>query len=291
MVQITSIQTQEQFESGLTYLNRFFPHNIHALSCYKGNTFKNTYRMLSYDIEKRLIDNDIELKGIQRYIAYSSNGEVEGVAIKFCIPEFYQYLEYETYAIVLANNYQSFYLLFQEGKTNEKTELITFRENERKYVIKDESIREIHFWNTYLIRGKNCSIEMRKPCNQDFERLVSDYRGSIADICRCWEFEKNGIEDYYVFVMQDGKEYPVAFCALLPYFNDIMEIKICYCMEIFTLGIDRLVLYLRKVIFSALGTHGKAIIRVKNIDTTLQKLFTEKKIACISKEQHLHLNT
>lgn len=103
-------------------------------------------------------------------------------------------------------------------------------------------------------------------------------------------FRESDLMNYFTFIMPNKQGIPIAFCALIPYTNNIFELKIYFRMYLNNEEIYRLYLFIRRAIYEVMGEGGNAIIRVKNKDQILRKLLALSDLKCISQEEHYHLD-
>lgn len=276
---------------GYRYLSSYYPANIHLLSAYELISFKRTLLMLRYDFHGLFDVDSFSEKDIERFVCYSGT-QVKGVAVRAYFEEFTEALDYEEYLIIMADNHECFYELYDNvKKRNGKYELITFRKEERKYLEKKCIDVCIHFWNVYLFDAapkwtSPISIEYH-PFAEKYIDLIKQEKADESNPLRYYMFARRGVKGYSSWVYFE-RGIPVMFASVLPYYNDVAEIKIAM-IEDSIISPRSVVCFLKTIIRIDTPLYNKAVLRVKEYCEALNSVLKEGSFEKISDEQHFHL--
>ena len=281
----------DTYLDGYKYLLSHYPGVIHMLSAYELTSFKRTLVMLEYDFHGLFNFGSFSDKDIERFVCHSGT-QVKGVAVRAYFEEYTEALDYEEYLIILADDYDCFNELYDVvKKRNGKYEVITFREEERKYLEKKCNDIYIHFWDVYLINANSQGLSTLPieygPFSDEFIDLIKQEKTDESNPMRYYMFANKGIDGYSVWAyFEDGNL--VMFASVMPYFNDVAEIKIAMIEDCIK-SPKSAVYFLESIVRLKTPQYNKAVLRVKNYSEALNSILNESSFKKISEEQHFHL--
>src|SRR3989338_3343597 len=175
---IEAVYNSENYRRGLEYLKRNHPDNWHLKSCYEGVSFINLARCILFDRNRKVFNLSRYLSRPQRFVLISASGEISGVMVTASLPEFYQEIEYEDYAVIGAETVPDYRLLLNRLSFTGRAEVVTFDTLQAKIVQSKFSIGEIHYWSVFkysgqVAVGKTMKVRLMNEGDVDLAKQLS----------------------------------------------------------------------------------------------------------------------
>jgi len=275
---------------GLDYLIKNHPDNLHLRSCYEGVSFRNLAQCITFDRSKKVLKLDKYLKRPQRFVLVSTSGEMAGVMITASMPEFYQEIEYEDYAVIgteTSSDYDKFldYLSFDD-----KAEIVTFDVKQDQSVRSRFSVKKTHYWSVFARKGElpaknSVNIRLMNSDDSKITKRLSKELSEESSPFRSLQFQLKGLP-HKNYVVSFGNSTSV-FIGICPYSTGICQINYLVGSSVND-----------EILSISIGAVGKLvqdsgcelIWRLRKKDISKNKtLIKQSGFVELSEENHLHL--
>jgi hypothetical protein len=275
---------------GLDYLTRNHPDNSHLRSCYEGVSFRNLAQCIMFDRGRKALGLDRYLKRPQRLVLISISGKITGVMVTASMPEFYQELEYEDYAVIgteTSSNYDKFLSHFSfDGRA----EIVTFDVKQAQLVRSRFSVKKTHYWSVFAYRGKTStdnSANIRLMDSGDFiaARQLSKGLPEESSPFRSLRFQLNGLPYQNYVLSLDGSSS--VFVGVCPYSTRVCQLNYFVGSPVN----DELLLTALETVGKLVQSSGCELIwRLRKKDVLKNKALIKRSgLVELAKESHLHL--
>jgi len=157
---------------GLDYIMKKHPDNSRLRSCYEGTNIRDLVQCILFDRRKRVFKLDRYLKRPRRFILTSACGEIAGVMITMSLPEFYQKVGYEDYAVIGTETASDYCEFLKHPSLANRVEIVAFNARQAQLVASRLSVKETHYWSIFTYRGKTSArscINIRLMNAGDFD--------------------------------------------------------------------------------------------------------------------------
>ena len=138
---------------GLDYLTKKHPDNSRLRSCYEGTNIRDLVQCIMFDKRKRVFKLDRYLKRPRRFILISNSGEIIGVMVAMSLPEFYQKVGYEDYAVIGAETTSGYREFLKHPALAGRVEIVAFDAKQAQLVASMFSVKKVHYWSIFAYRG------------------------------------------------------------------------------------------------------------------------------------------
>jgi hypothetical protein len=243
-----------------------------------------------FDRSGKILSLDEYLERPQRFILLSPEGKITGVMVTASMPEFYQEIEYEDYAVISVENASDYGEFLDDLSFEGRAEIVTFSAEQEQIVKSKFRIRTTHYWSVFKYQDKKTalrSLKVRLIDGDDFEtaKHLSEKLSEESSPFRFLKFQLGGLPyKNYALSSDDGT---TVFAGVCPYSAGI-------CQLIYLVGplADRVLL------LSAIETVGKLtntedqelIWRLRKSEVSRNKaLIKQSGLVELVKENHLHL--
>lgn len=276
---------------GLDYLTRNHPDNSHLRSCYEGVSFRNLAQCIMFDRGGKVLKLDRYLKRPKRFVLISTSGEITGVMVTASLPEFYQEIEYEDYAVIgteTSSDYDKFlgYLSF-DGRA----EIVTFNAKQAQLVRARFSVKKTHYWSVLACRRKTstdntANIRLMDSDDSEMAKQLSKGLPEESSPFRSLQFQLKGLPyKNYILSFDDTTSVFIGVC---PYSVGICQLNYLAGSSV---NSDLLLAAIRVVAESAQASGCELIWRLRKKDVLRNKTLIKRSgLVELARESHLHLS-
>lgn len=274
---------------GIDYLEKRHPENLHLRVCYEGDSIRNLVQCIIFDRSKRVFRFDRYLKRPKRFILFSANGKIAGVMVTMSLPEFYQRIGCEDYALIEAETIFDYHLLINHPSLVGRFEIVVFNDKQAQLVRSRFSVRKTHYWSVFAYRGRTFisdpfDIRLMNSGDFDIAKRLSK-RFSESSPARSLEFQLRGLPyKNYVVSFDDAT---LAFVGISPFGTGAYELN-------YSLGLPRSSALMPR----AIAAVGRLVLDLgcefiwrarKGFVSRNRKLIRQSDFVEVIKERHLHL--
>lgn len=278
------------YRSGLDYLLRNHPDNTHLLSCYEGTSFRNLARCIMFDRIGKVLSLDEYLERPQRFILVSPSGKITGVMVTASMPEFYQEIEYEDYAVIGTETTFGYGEFLDSLSFGGRAEIVTSSAEQEQIVRSKFRIRAIHYWSVFKYRDKKTtprSFKVKLMDADDFEtaRQLSEKLSEESSPFRFLKFQLGGLSyKNYALSSDDGATVFAGICSY--------GTGICQLIYMVSPSADSaLLLSAIETVGKLTNAEGQGLIwRLRKSEVSqIKALIKQLGLVELAKENHLHL--
>lgn len=278
------------YHLGIDYLTANRRNNSHLKSCYEGVSFRNLARCIASDRGKGALELDEYLERPRRFILTSALGKITGVMVTASMPEFYQEIEYEDYAVIDSENALGYNQLLDHLSFTGKAEIVTFNEKQAQSVKSRFAINKIHSWSVFGFRGKMvpripANITLMNDADLDLAERLSKVLPEESSPLRSLQFQLKGFP-YKNYVLSFNNGISI-FAGICPYSSGVCQLS-------YLLGSHTDHTSLQSAI-DAIGRLAQdsgleLIWRLRKNEALKNRLLiTQSSLVELAKEEHLHL--
>jgi hypothetical protein len=276
---------------GLDYLTRNHPDNSHLRSCYEGISFRNLAQCIMFDRGGKVLKLDRYLKRPKRFVLISTSGEITGVMVTASLPEFYQEIEYEDYAVIGTETSSDYDKFLSHLSFDGRAEIVTFSAKQAQLVRSRFSVKKTHYWSVFASRGNvfpGNAANIRLMDGDDFEvvKQLSKKLPEESSPFRSLQFQLEGLPyKNYVLSLDDMASVFVGTC---PYSTGVCQLN--YLTGSPTNG-ELLLAAIGVIVESAQASGCELIWRLRKKDVSTNKILIKRSgLVELVKESHLHLS-
>jgi len=279
------------YYEGLSYLLNYHPNNFHIKACYEGVTFQSLAQCLFYDRNGSIRKSANYLKKPVRFLIKSKSNNILGVMVTVSLPEFYDKIDYEDYAIIITDNIEIYKKTFHQLSFKGKAEIVTFSPKQAGLVDSKFSIGEIHNWSVYLYRDHFTDFPLMniKLIDKTYLQKIKQLSTQLpieASPYRSAQFQLNGLP-YKNYFASFGKDISV-YMGISCYTTGVYKVH-------YILGLPatdwRLIAFVKTVSKLVNDWGCKLVWRLrKNEVNSYSRLLKQVGYVEVSKEIHMHLN-
>lgn len=275
---------------GLDYLTRNHPDNSHLKSCYEGVSFRNLARCVMFDKGNGILKLDGYLKRPQRFVLISTSGEIAGVMVTASMPEFYQEIEYEDYAVIDTETAVSYDQFLGSLSFTGKAEIVTFNDKQVRLVKSRFAVKKIHNWSVFAYRGGMISgvpadIKLMDAADLGLAKRLSKGLPEESSPFRSLQFQLKGFPyKNYILSFNGGVSVFVGVC---PYGTGVCQLNYLVGSQ----ANNELLLVAIETIGRSVQSSGCELIwRLRRNDVLKNRtLIVRSGLVELIKERHLHL--
>lgn len=285
-----AVYNSDNYRRGLEYLKRNHPDNWHLKSCYEGVSFRNLARCVLFDRSGRVFNLSKYLERPRRFVLISTSGEVSGVMVTASLPEFYQEIEYEDYAVVGTKTASDYRLLLNRLSFAGRAEVVTFNATQAKVVRSKFSIGKVHHWSVFKYCGrtmidKTTKVKLMNDGDVGLAKRLSRKLPAESSPFRSLLFQLKGFPyKNYVLSLNDKLSVFVGVC---PYSGGVCQVS--YLLGLPNNGMFR-ALAIRTVGELVRASGNELILRMRKKDVMKSRmLIKQSRLVEMTKEKHLHL--
>lgn len=276
---------------GLDYLTRNHPDNSHLRSCYEGVSFRNLAQCIMFDRGKKVLKLGRYLRRPQRFVLASTSGKIAGVMVTASLPEFYQEIEYEDYAVIGAETASDYDKFLSRLSFTGRAEIITFNAKQVQLVRSRFSIKKTHYWSVFAYWGKtsvNNTANIRLMSSGDFDlaKRLSERLPEESSPFRSLQFQLKGLlYKNYVLSLNDSTS---VFAGVCPYSAGVCQLNYLVGSP----ADDKFLLTAIEAVGKLVKASGCELIwRLRKKDVLRNKVLIGRSgFVELMKESHLHLS-
>ena len=276
---------------GLDYLTRNHPDNSHLRSCYEGVSFRNLARCIMFDRDTKVLKLDRYLKRPKRFVLVSTSGKITGVMVTASLPEFYQEIEYEDYAVIGTKTSSDYDKFLSFLSFDGRAEIVTFNAKQAQLVRSRFSVEKTHYWSVFASRGNaftSNTTNVRLMNSDDFAtaKQLSKELPEESSPFRSLQFQLKGLPyKNYVISFDDMISVFVGVC---PYSTGVCQLNYIAGSSI---NSELLLAAIGVAIKSAQASGCELIWRLRKNDVLRNKMLIKRSgLVELVKESHLHLS-
>ena len=213
---------------GLDYLIKNHPEKLHLRSCFEGVSFRNLARYIMFDRGKKALKLDSYLKRPKRSVLISALGKVTGVMVTVSLPEFYEEINHEDYAVIGAENMLGYNELLSHLSFTGRAEIVTFNAEQAELVRSRFSVRDTHYWSVFTYQGKmasssNVAVRLMDGNNSDLARRLSLRLPEESSPFRLLRLQQMGLPYKNYVLSFKGKD--AVIIGVCPYSTGVCQIS------------------------------------------------------------------
>ena len=216
----------EDYYLGLEYLIDKHPDNPRLRSCYEGTNIRDLVQCIIFERSKKVFKLAGYLKRPQRFILTSVSGEIIGVMVTMSLPEFYEKVGYEDYAVIGAETMHDYRKFLGHPSFTRNIELVAFNSRQAQTVVAQLPVKETHYWSIFTYRNRvsttgRINIRLMNAGDLNMAKRLSEKMSGSAP-CRSLQLQLKGLS-YKNYALSMGELGPV-FIGICPCSTGVYEI-------------------------------------------------------------------